>query len=186
MRCRCTTWLWAQASSKARAAALISWYLSARARAASRDSAGGQGEPDDRGSPGCDAELPAEAEDRVEDGAGRPREDCAGPRAAGSARVRPRPTNRARSVSILQVSHDLTARGRVVDRHHVDPPDRMLVGGPGPAPAEQGIRPRDVLRLEEELAEGRVQQVRSLARRGPVPGNWSAPARAAGRRGWSG
>ena len=77
--------------------------------------------------------------------------------------VRPRPRNRARSVSncVGAAEFGRTRDGLSV-RRHVDRPDRRLVGRAGAAAAQDRLGGRRPLGFEEELAERRVAGVAAV------------------------
>ena len=127
----------------------------------------------------------AQAEDRVEHRAGRARERRAGVegRRIGGG---PAAAEEAGAVGlVLDLALERGPGRREVHGRDVDGPDRLLVGRSGPAPAEQGVEAGHPLGLQEELPEGRVGQVGRGGGRGRPRRSWSAPAGAAGSRGWS-
>ena len=81
-----------------------------------------------------------------------PERGPSGSSAAGFAGVRPRPRNRARSVSYSTAAH--RCRG-------VNGPDGFLLGGTRAPAAEQCAGRADIFGLEEQLGERRVGLVRA-------------------------
>ncbi len=112
-----------------------------------------RGEGDHRRAARLEVDPAADAEDRVEHGAGRPRERRARVERRRRGR-RPAPAEEPRPVGL-----ELRRAGPGVGRRDVHGPDRLLVVRPRPPPRQDRPDVGQPLGLEEQLVERRVGQV---------------------------
>ena len=140
--CRCSTWLWAQASSKARVAAPASRNWSARARASSRDSAKAVVNATTADPPGSSRSRRRRLKIGSSTGPTVPERTAPGSSAAGFGE-RPPAAEEPRPVGLVLDLADRLAAAvrRAVHRRDVHGPERLLGGRSHPAPAEDRLGP---------------------------------------------
>src|SRR6185369_7358417 len=107
---------------------------------------------------GREAQALPQADDGVDEDAGRPAE-----RAAVERLRRLRPAPPAQEARAVGLPLDGPLRPALL-ADDVDGPDRRVLRRPGAPPAEQRARLGDVLRLDEELAERGVREVVGVRR----------------------
>ena len=112
---------------------------------------------------GRDRHDPPQREDRVEHGAGRPREAGAG-RHRRRLVERPAATEKAHPVGLVLERRDRRAvrPGEALVGHDVDEPAARVALGARAPRGQEGVVAGQILRLDEQLGEGRVAEVRRL------------------------